>query len=236
VVLPYTNLSLPALTQVSMPNPQGWFFPFAVPFPYVIPNGNLCWEMRIKNASTNATAPCDAVSGVTPTAIVNPLLGTGCLATGQTSRSTIGLRSLNLTTGQYVNRLDFGRASSAAAMVMGAQAQTITLPGLCGALETVPLVSFAGSTDTTGSWLSSLNFGPLTSLPAATIYAQFAFADAGLQYGFGLSDCSPITLPPPGIGGIARIWYGTGTTGGNETATSGSREPYPYGLVTGFDT
>jgi hypothetical protein len=237
VVLPYTNVSLPMLNQVSSPNPQGWFFPFTVPFPCVLTSGNLCWEMRFKNCSTGASAPCDAVQSMAPPpTIVGALRGIGCTVTGQTAPSTIGLRSLALATGQYVNRLDRGPVSAAAAMVMGAQAQTLTLPGLCGALETVPLISFPGTTDAAGSWTNSLTFGSLVNLPPATIYAQFAFADAGLQYGFGLSDCSPITIAPPGLGGIARIWYGSGAVQGNENALTGSRETYPYGLVTGFDT
>src|SRR5262249_4796529 len=63
VVLNYTNISLPPLNPVGSPNPQGWYFPFASPYVYVIALGNLCWEMRIKNSTSSAVAPCDAYSG-----------------------------------------------------------------------------------------------------------------------------------------------------------------------------
>src|SRR5262245_3442900 len=51
VVLPYTSFNLTTLNQISVPNPQGWFFPFATPFSYVVPSGNLCWELRFKNST-----------------------------------------------------------------------------------------------------------------------------------------------------------------------------------------
>jgi hypothetical protein len=58
--------------------------------------------------------------------------------------------------------------------------------------------------------------------------------DNGLPYGFGLSNCSPVSLPPPYQ---TRIWAGASSSGqGNENATTGSREPgYQYALVMGFD-
>lgn len=85
-------------------------------------------------------------------------------------------------------------------MVIGATQQTLTLPGLCTALETVPLVSLSGTTDALGSWNLSLTLGNLSAFPRGTVFTQFAFADAGQPYGFGLSNCSPVTLP--GTGGI----------------------------------
>jgi hypothetical protein len=124
-----------------------------------------------------------------------PLLGIGCVATGQSQAATIGGRSLTLPTGVFTQRLEYGAASAPAAMVLGAVPQSLTLPGLCSALQTLPLLSISGTTDAAGTWNLSLTLGNLTPLPRATVYAQFAFADPGLTHGFGLSSCSPVTLP-----------------------------------------
>ena len=236
VTLPYTSVNLPPVSSVSVPNPQGWFIPFTVPFIYIPQNGNLCWELRTKNSTTNAVSYCDATSGSAPVApSFGPLLGAGCTATGQTQPATIGLRSMVLASGSFVNRLDYARASSAAAMVIGATRQNLVLPGMCAGLETVPLVSVNGTTDATGTWNSSLLLGSLVSLPRATVYTQFAFGDAGLPYGFGLSPCSPVTLPGASTYGVTRIWAVASSSGqGNETATVGTTG-VGYGLVVGFD-
>jgi hypothetical protein len=103
------------------------------------------------------------------------------------------------------------------------------LPGFCSALETLPILTINGATDANGGWTATVTtVGPMYYFPRVTIYAQYAFLDAGLPNGVGVSNCSPITFPPSTL---ARI-YATGS----DTATTGSREAnYPYGLVTGFD-
>ena len=231
VVLPYTSLNLPQVSSTTTPNPQSWFFPFQVPYLYIVVQGNLCYELRMKNLSAMGGS-FDTVSG--STARLETFLGTGCTATGQSSASGIGARSVSMTTGSYVNRLDRGAVSAPAAMFIGDTKQQTTIPGLCGALETIPLVTLNGSTDATGTWNNSLVLGSLYGFPKMTIYAQFAWLDAGLPFGFGLSNCSPITLPPPTQ---TRIWAGNSSSGqGNENATSGNRETgYQYALVMGFD-
>ena len=230
VVLPYTILNLPAVAHVSNPNRQSWFFPFTTPFPYTVAQGNLCAELRFRNMSATGGS-FDTISG--STSRVDALVGTGCTATGQTTASTIGVRTLAMSSGAFTNRLDRGAASATALMVVGVQAQHVTLPGLCAFLETVPLVTLGGTTDATGTWNNPLSLGPLYSFPKLTIFTQFAWVDAGLPYGFGLSPCSPITLPPPTQ---TRIWYGTSSTQNNETALTGSRETgYQYALIMGFD-
>lgn len=232
IVLPYTNLSLPAVSHVSNPNPQSWFFPFTAPYTYVIPTGNLCYELRMKNLSATGGS-FDAISGTS--ARLETLIGTGCTASGQTSAATIGARSVAMSTGAFVNRLDRGAAAAPALMILGDKAQQIVLPGFCSALETLPLATLGGTTDATGSWNVNLSLGSLYYFPRVTIYTQFAWIDAGLPNGLGLSTCSPVSFPPPTQ---ARIYFAPSGTGqGNETATTGSRElTYPYGLVMGFDT
>jgi hypothetical protein len=209
-------------------------FSFQTPFLYLNPLGNLCWELRFKNASSMADAHCDAVAGFAPGPWFGALLGPGCQATGKAGAATIGDRSLVLATGAFVHRLDLARGSAPAVLVLGTVLQQATLPGLCAALETQPVVAFSGTTNATGSWTASLLLGDLTHAPPSTVYAQFAFADAGLPHGFGVSPCSPVTLQPSLANGIARVWAGAVSSGqGNETATSGFVDR-PFGLVTGF--
>lgn len=232
IVTPYTNINLPAVSHVSNPNPQGWFFPAMMPYVYIIPQGNLCFELRMRNVSARGGS-FDSVSGTS--SVLLPLLGTGCTATGQSSPSTIGARSLTMSTGVFAHRLDGGAANAATVMLLGDKPQRITLPGLCGALETLPLLTLGGTTNGSGSWSVSFTLGRLYGFPRITLHTQFAWVDAGLPYGVGVSPCSPIMLPPPTQ---TRIWAGNSSSGqGNENATVGNRESgYQYALVTGFDT
>jgi hypothetical protein len=235
VALPYTSVNLPAVTGRGGLNPQAWFFPFQAPFVYVIPQGNLCWELRLKNSSSMAISATDALDRAPAGANFMPLLGSGCTATGQTQPATIGDRSLALGTGTLVHRLDGGCATSPAALVLGGARQVLQLPGMCGALQTAPLVALNGTTGAAGGWNHVLVLGDLTGMPRGTVYAQFVWADAGLPYGLGVSPCSPVTLPGASTFGLARIYFGNNGTGqGNETATTGNADR-SYGLAVGFD-
>jgi hypothetical protein len=233
VVLPYTTLNMPTLTQVSVPNPVGWTFPFLTPFGYTpTPGNNLCWEFRITNASINTNASMDAVSRLN--AEVQPNVGLGCTATGQTSPAVIGARSLSMLTGAWRNRLDRGAPSAPAVQLVGIGQQTIQLPGFCTAVEFLPLATVPGGTDGAGQWDSTLTFGPLGDLPTVDLMAQFAFIDAGLPNSLGFSNASLIRLPPNQIRNVARIYFGASGSGlGNENATTGSIS-LRFGLITIF--
>ena len=232
VVLPYTNFNLPALTAAGVPNPVGWSFPFATPFTYVAPAGNLCWEMRIRNASSTASATLDAASLTGAT--LWPLFGNGCIATGQTQAATIGLRSFTLTTGAFRHRLDRGAANAPAVLLFGTARQQFTVPGLCSNVETLPVVDLAGVTGATGTWDVQLNFGPVVGWPSTRLVLQFAFLDASLGLGLGLSPASEVTTPQPSAGNVSRIYAApAGGGAGNELATTGTLG-LSYGLVTIF--
>ena len=60
VVLPNTTVNLPALSNVSVPNPVGWSFPFTAPFTYQTALGGLCWEFRFHSSTSTGSAPLDA--------------------------------------------------------------------------------------------------------------------------------------------------------------------------------
>ena len=232
LVLPYTTINFPTVPQIATPNPIGWSIPFTTPYVYVAAAGNLCWEWRFLNNSTTASAACDAVSGINTTA--SALLGTGCVATGQTQAATIGLRSLSLTSGAWRNRLDRGAATTPTVMLVGLLATPITLPGFCSGLEFLPLADVTGLTDATGTWDFTLTFGSILGMPPIDILAQFAFVDGGLPNGVGLSPASSFTTPPQNYSSVARIYAAPFQGGaGNETAQTGVPGTR-FGLVTVF--
>lgn len=233
VVLPYTPINLPTLTQMSTPNPIGWSFPFTTPFTYTPTAGNnLCWEFRFTNATINSNASMDAVSRLNATFLPN--VGTGCLATGQTANATIGLRTLSMSSGAWRNRLDNAAPNTPAVQLVGIGQSTIQLPGFCSNLEFVPLVNLPGGTDGAGQWDNSITLGSLLGTPTVDLMAQFAFIDGGLPLGLGLSDASLARLPPNSIRNVSRIWFGASGSGlGNETAVTGSVGSR-FGVVTIF--
>jgi hypothetical protein len=232
VVLPYLTINLPAMTSTATPPPQGWTFRFSTPFPYVIGNGNLCWEMRFKNSTIGPGGMFDIASGAT--VIFDPLIGAGCKATGQGWPATFGGRQLDMQTGSYLHWLAYGGIRAPAALFLGDTATHIAIPGFCTALETMPLATVPGITDSGGSWVVTFTLGNLFWHPSVMVYGQFAWIDAGLQNGVGLSDCAPLMIPQSSA---ARVWFGNLASGqGNELALSGNRsETYPLCLVTGFE-
>lgn len=233
VVLPYTNVSIPALSPSTTPAPIGFTFPFTTPFPYVgTPGNNLCWEFRFKNSTSTASMAMDAASA-TVTSLA--FLGTGCVATGQTTAAAIGLRSLSLTTGVWRNRMDRAAANAPAVFFFGIQPQQIGLPGLCSRLEILPLIDINGVASATGQWDLSLTLGSLAGVPQVDIYGQFVFLDQGLPLGLGFTPAGGYRLPAPNLYSLTRMWFGgSGSGQGNETATTGTLGLY-YGLVTGFE-
>src|SRR5262249_55609690 len=150
------------------------------------------------------------------------------------SPATFGGRQLDIATGSYLHWLAFGAINAPAALFLGDTATHIVLPGFCAALETLPVVTFTGMTNSGGAWSVSFRLANLSWFPSVTIYGQFAWLDAGLPNGVGLSDCAPLVFPQSSA---ARVWFGNLASGqGNETASAGNRsETYPYCLITGFE-
>lgn len=232
IVLPYTTVNLPTLSNVGAPNPIGWSFPFQAPFAYATPAGNLCWELRFTNASSNAFMATDAVGRLN--SIVSPNVGTGCIASGQSSAASIGLKSLSMSSGAWRNRLDRGAMNAPVVQLIGIGQATIPLPGFCSDLQFLPIADLQNVTDATGQWDSTFTFGNLYDTPTVDILAQFAWVDLGLPNGVGLSDASLIALPADSIRNLSRIYFAPYQGGlGNETGTSGSGNTR-YGLVTIF--
>lgn len=230
IVVPYTRFSLPAGRGTnSNPNPPLWKFPFKNIFPYFSVTGNLCWDWRQRNAGTRTTSPMDAVRGTLGAVMAAPNFGTGCTATG---RSAAAKANVNVAGGNITMGLTNGAASAAAFLAIGLRRVPVSI-GWCAPIYTTPQILIGGTTDAGGSWRAATTpSSVLTITPYTEVYAQFAFADAGLAAGLGLSDLGIVTSPPNGGSYVSRVWT-IGSTNGSETATTGSIGRN-YGLVTMF--
>jgi hypothetical protein len=234
VVVPYTSVNIPALSPVSIPNPTAFSIPFAAPFPFpATPTNNFCWEMRHRNSTSSAFMSMDVQSG---TSVTSALVGTGCIVTGQTLPASITTRSWSLSTGVYRNVMTRAPATTPATFFLGVQPMQITLPGLCGTLEFLPLANISGVTTAAGEFDVTISPGrSFIGMPSVSLYGQFVFADATLPLGLGLSDASRLTSAIPALS--ARFYAAPSSGGaGNETATTATGSTRNYGLVTIFST
>ncbi len=236
-VVPSTTVNLPDWTQAtSSPEPWTLVVPFTVPFPYT-GQQDLLWEFQIHATTSTGYYSADAYSGsaddTRQATFVN--LGTGCLATGfskpmaQSSRmfstQSTGLLSFTLST---VN----APVNAPSSIWLSPVNPNLTIPGLCEKLFSLGTWAFSLTASSTGT----------VSLPTVTtqhdanwagqkLYIQTLSIDLG-QTGlpFALSQGQEATLPGfgPGATPIQRIWANS------DTATTGSKETYPYGLITRF--
>lgn len=235
-VLAWTQVSMPNLSNVSLPNPAGLIVPWTMPFVYVpVPGMHLCWEWRHRNASTNASAAMDASTGTSATA--HPNEGAGCQVAGQTRPASITSRSLSFTTNTYVNRLSYATANAAGVFALGLQRTNLQLPGMCSALLTLPAFTTAGVVDSGGIWNLQLTGLALGSVAQAELLGQFVWLDPSFGLGIGLSDMSVLETPPRSARQMARLYAAPSRGGaGYENATSATGITRGYGLVTGFVT
>ncbi|MCB9868823.1 MAG: hypothetical protein H6837_03145 [Planctomycetes bacterium] len=235
IVLPYTNLSGAAGKGVgsTVPNAWLWRFPFTTIFPYVAAQGNLCWEWRHNNAPSVTSSPLDAMSSSfsgSPTVTSN--YGTGCTATGRSSPASA---SLTIAGGNITAALTDGASSAAAFLAIGLNRSTTSI-GWCAPLYTAPVILVGGATDAAGAWTAGTAPTSILTAPSyAEIYTQYAFADAGLSSGIGLSDLAGVGTAANGGQYCARLYTINTAGNGGETATSGAKTAQ-YGLVTGFTT
>lgn len=227
VVLPYTKMSLPAgAGNGSNPNAPLWKFPFKNIFIYSAASGNLCWDWRQRNSTSTTNTFFDYTS-LNPTNATLASVGTGCTATGQTSPATSNITpsGSNLVAG-----LANGRASSPAFAVLGLS--RLPTPLWCGTLHVVPAIILGGVTDSSGTWnAATFPSSTLSFAPYREVFMQYAFGDAGLTGGVGLSNYAVGGPPANGKKYIARLWN-VSTSSGAETATTGSKAL--NGLVTMF--
>lgn len=237
VVLPRQTVNLPDWT-FSQGTPEPWsiVIPYTTPWPYTGQN-DLLWEWVIHSTTSTGSYFADAYSGSNAdranATIVN--LGTGCLATGKTSVMSQTLTCYTTTSNK---KLNFGLSganapnSVPAAVMVGPVNPNLTVPGLCEKVFVVPLWTLPVTTSASGGIsvpLFQADYDP--NWAGAKLYVQSVAVDVG-QSGlpFALSRGQEATLPvlSPGAYPIQRIWSNS------NTATTGSKETYAYGLVTRF--
>jgi hypothetical protein len=236
-VLPSTTVNLPDWTTGGgSPAPWTLHVPFTVPFPYIGQN-DLLWEWQVHATTSIAIYSADAYNGSSDDVLNATFvtLGSGCTATGagkpmtQSTRlystATTGLLSMQVTTSN-------APASVPASVWVGPVNPNLTIPGLCTTLHSTGLWAFSAMSSSTGQValpLLSTTHDP--NWAGLKLYLQTLAIDTG-QPGlpFALSQGQEATLPGlgPGPAPIQRI-YAT-----SDTATTGSKETYSYGLVTRF--
>lgn len=234
IVMPYTQVNIPALVPVSVPNPLGFMLQFSQPFVFqALPGNHFCWEMRHTNSSDYREAPLDAQES---NAVVAEMVGLGCVVSGRNLPAAITTLSWNLTTGVYRNILTRATPNTPATFFLGVQPASLTLPTLCSTLELVPSFSIAGSTTATGAWdLTFQTNRRFVGIPQTTLYGQFVFLDGTLPLGLGLSDASRLASPIPAFS--SRFYTAPRNGGfGYELSTTAEGSTRDFGLVTFLQT
>src|SRR5690606_35155289 len=139
----------------------------------------------------------------------------------------------SITGGNINLALSNGKATAPAVVWLGFRSAEVTLPGWCGPLYLSPLATVAGTTNATGGWASGSGPSSLLNIaPYAEIYTQYAFLDASLPVGIGLSDRGVVCAPAHGSQYIRRVWS-LSASSGHENATSGSMDA-SFGLIVHF--
>jgi hypothetical protein len=232
------SLNLPDWsTSQGSPEPWTLIVPFTTPFPHTAQN-DLLWEWVIHATTSTSTYATDAFSGHSANTRVNAAitnLGTGCVATGKVSPMTQTMQLYTLTSPQTLNfSLTTTNApnSATSSILIGPVNPNLTVPGLCEKLFSIGLWTLPATSSASGTISQPVVSAPFSAAwVGLKLFVQTASIDAG-QPGlpFALSRGQQGVIPPlfPGPVPIQRIWSNS------STATTGSKETYPYGLITRF--
>lgn len=233
-------INLPDFT-ISQGSPAPWniVIPHDVPFVYTGVQ-DLLWEIRIHSNTNTGAYTCDAFGGFSQDVgtAATALFGTGCLATGRTSRMSITptVYSIALTNSLRMNWI-VSNATSAAptAVILGVVGIDQPIAGLCSNLYVGGwLLTINGLSSNTGS----LSTTPIELSPfdpawvGVKLYTQAVAADAGqpvIQVAVSNRAESTIAPMPAGATDKIRRIYSSSVS-----ATTGSWEFYNYGLVVRF--
>jgi hypothetical protein len=229
------NVNLPDFTQnLGKPAPWSIVFNFDAPWPY-LGMSDLLWDLSVFSTTSSGWYSMDAHSGyqVTTQNGSSQKIGTGCVATGQTTEmgvSSTMQTSSTASTLSYSWAVSSGRANSPVALLLGITNPDLQIPGLCAKLFVTPAITIGGMTDGTGGFsLPSVTSPHNPSWDGAHLHAQAVCADAGrpgLPYAasHGLDSVVP-GLPP----NVCRVW-----TNDVNSPTGSRSETYPYCLVTRY--
>ena len=236
----FTKFSWPTSTSTggtSVVNPPTFTIPFNTTYTYTPSAGNLCWEWRYRNASSNSSMAMDAVNGATQLGTILPSVGKGCTVKGNSQPATAAMYVYSpiVATGHnFRAQLSTAPNDANSILAVGVTKQSLDI-GWRTKLELVPLAFVFGKTDAQGGWLFETPMSVLQGGKSFNIYIQYAFADSNQSPKLGLSDLAGYTTPVlPGGHGMTRI-YDAPEFGSNgaESATKGVVDN-SYGLVVGW--
>jgi hypothetical protein len=211
--------------------------PFKAPYIYIAGLGNLCWEWRNKNGTSNTAMAMDASSGLSQKGSSLSSSGTGCTATGKTGPAVATIRAVPIATRAFQHNLVIAlsnAANSANSMLALSLSKTTGAIGWCAPVVT-PLLLLPVKTNSTGAFQFSERMTKLSGSPPFSFYAQFGFTDRGQPGLIGLSNVAGFRTPNvPGAHGISRIYRYNRNANGSELATLGSGRTLGFGLSTAW--
>ncbi|MHC4815577.1 MAG: hypothetical protein ACYTKC_18085 [Planctomycetota bacterium] len=231
----FSRFSWNTVTGTGPVNPPAFTIPFSSPYTYIPSLGNLCWEWRHKNATTNQNNSVDATFGATQRGTILAKVGRGCTVRGNTAPATPIISIVGSGNASYSFRsvLVNATTNSNAIMALGVTPKTQNL-GWCTAVELVPAAFIYGKTDAGGSWTFYAPLSLLAGAPALNVYVQYVFDDPSQTAGLGLSDMAGYkTANVPGAHAVCRIYTPGSAANGSELLSSGTVSRN-YGLVVGW--
>lgn len=211
--------------------------PFKSPYIYLSGLGNLCWEWRHKNGTSNVGMAMDATFAINQKGTTLSSTGTGCTATGKTGSATATMMSVQTTTSAYQRHLEIrlsNAANNANSMMALSMSNATGAIGWCAPVVT-PLILLPMKTDSTGSFLLKENLVRLSGSSTFSVYTQFGFSDTGLPGALGLSNVAGFRTPAvPGAHGMCRVYRYDRSANGAETALTGTGSTPGFGLSTAW--
>ncbi|MCC6671607.1 MAG: hypothetical protein IT458_11130 [Planctomycetes bacterium] len=236
------TVNLPDWTQKPAASPANFDFVVTLdtPWPYLGQKPFL-WEVRADNntaAGTNYGNDFHSVTGSTATSNSGVALGTGCVATGQTSAM---LLSASLWNHVIRFRMSAGvsraPATTPVVLFIDAANASLPIPGLCGTLYALPTVQLPlGISSSTGtvSTIQIDNIPYAQSAIGQKLYSQAVALDAGqANLPVVVSNGRENTFPadPATFAPVTRIYqYQVSPTSALTTPT-----PWTGGIVTKFE-
>lgn len=233
----FNTFSWPTTTSIVSTTPQPPIFtvPFNQTYTYVPSLGNLCWEWRYINGTSNTKIPVDAVSGSGQGGKVLANVGKGCFAGTSVAPATATITSSTIGTRGYMfqSTLTNATSSQAAILALGVTANSQNF-GWCTKVELAPMTYIYGKTDASGSWTFQTPIKSAAGVSAVSFYEQYAYSDPGQTAGLGLSDMAGYTTPEiPGASGVSRVFRSNTVANGSEVAGDGTLT-LRLGLIVGW--
>jgi len=233
----FTRFSWSTATGTGTVNPPAFTVPFVSPFAYIRSLGNLCWEWRQRNASTNTVMYVDATYAPSQVGTALGSTGQGCTVKTSANPATATISTTGTVSVGYSFQsvLSNAAANANAFMAVGVTPKTQNL-GWCAPVYLVPVILVGGKTDASGSWTFQAPLALLAGTTPFNIYMQYVYDDASQAAGLGLSNLAGYRSPTvPGAHVITRIYKSQfgGTSNGDELATTGTVGKY-FGLLIGW--